>query len=41
MIASGNLIMVILSYDRLSPMGVGGSRLTFYGDCQGMIKLQK
>ena len=40
MIVTGNLIKFQLRC-RLSPIGVGGSRVTFYGDCRGMIRLQK
>lgn len=36
MIATGNLMMVLISCDRLSPIGVGDSQFTFYGGCQGM-----
>lgn len=32
MIATGNLILVILSYARLPLFAVGGSQFTFYGD---------
>ena len=35
------LINRVYELHRLSPMGVGGSQLTFCGDCQGMIKLRK
>ena len=27
--------------NRLLPIAVGGSQFTFYGDCRGMIRLQK
>lgn len=41
MIVTGNLIMVILSYAQAIPyFAVGGSRLIFYGDCQGTTELQ-
>ena len=36
MIATGNLMMVLISYNRLSPIGVGDSQFTFCGGCQGM-----
>ena len=35
------LINRVYELHRLSPSDVGGSQLTFCGDCQGMIKLQK
>ena len=35
------LINRVYELHRLSPSDVGGSRLTFCGDCQDMIKLQK
>lgn len=35
------LINKVYELHRLSPMGVGDSQFTFYGDCRGMIRLQK
>ena len=35
------LINRVYELHRLSPSDVGGSQLTFCGDCQGMIRLQK
>ena len=40
MIVTGNLIKFQLRC-RLLPIAVGGSQFTFYGDCRGMIRLQK